>query len=46
MQARGAIQAHIRSTGEEVNLWRAWGYKAPSDPMPLLREHTPSGYEI
>ncbi|MDP1097964.1 hypothetical protein Q6288_28205, partial [Klebsiella quasipneumoniae] len=25
--------------------WRAWGYKAPSDPTPLLSEHRPSGYE-
>lgn len=45
MQTRDAIQAHIRSAGEEVSRWRAWGYKAPSDPTPLLRQHTPSGYE-
>ena len=45
MQTRKAIQAHICSTGEEISRWRAWGYKAPSDPTPLLREHTPSGYE-
>ncbi|MBH3383219.1 hypothetical protein I5S53_04410 [Pseudomonas juntendi] len=45
MLTRAAIQAHIRSAGEEVSRWRAWGYKAPSDPTPLLREHTPSGYE-
>lgn len=46
MQARGAIKAYLRSTGEELNRWRAWGYKAPSDPIPLSHEHTPSGYEI
>ena len=45
MQTRKAIQSHICSTGEETSRWRAWGYKAPSDPTPLLREHTPSGYE-
>lgn len=45
MQTREAIQSHIRSAGEEVSRWRAWGYKAASDPTPLLREHRPSGYE-
>jgi hypothetical protein len=44
IQSRDTLQKHIRRTGEKISRWRAWGYKTPSDPTPLLRESRPSGY--